>query len=163
MNASDPSPGAQLSALLSRFSPESVALAQKCLLKLGRILPGSVHIVYNYNHSVVVSFGLSEKGYEGLGALSIYPQEVRLYFQGGKDLPDPKGLLQGSAGVRFVPLQAVSDLDQPDVRALFQAAIEHSGLEFPRSGATRMIIKPDSKKSKPRKKAKKAKKARSRR
>ncbi len=154
MNASEPSPKAQLDAFLSRFSPESVALANRCLAKLQRILPGTVHIVYNYNHCVVVSFGLSERGYEGLGALSVYPDSVRLYFQGGKSIPDPKGLLQGTAGVRYVVLESESDMDHPDIQALFEAAIKHSGLEFPRSGAVRMIMSPQSKKSKPKPKPK---------
>ncbi len=157
MNVPEPSPSAQFSALLSRFSPESIALAKRCMPKLRRAIPGAFEIVYEYNHSVVVSFSLSERGYEGLVTLAIYPDWVRLYFLGGKFLPDPKGLLQGSAGVRYVTLESASDLDKPDIRALFKAAIKHAGVTLPRTGTSRMVFKSASKKSKPKAKAKRKK------
>lgn len=158
MNARQPSPSAQLNALLSRFSPRIVALAKRCLTRLRKVLPGSTQLVYNYNHSVVVAFGRSEHGVEAMAALSIYPDFVRLYFQKGKELPDPKGRLEGSGpGVRYVTLESASDIGHPDVQALFKAALKRSGLKFPRGGTARMIIKsPKSKKPKAKKKAKRA-------
>lgn len=141
MNTRQPSPKSQLTALLSRFSPESVALGKRCLTKLGRAVPGAIHLVYEYNHSVVISISPSEKGYEGFAALAIYPGEVRLYFQGGKDLPDPAGLLQGSGSkARYAIVMSASDLDKKDMQALLKAAIKHSGIAIPRTRASRMII-----------------------
>ena len=67
-----PSPSAQLSAFVSRFPAPTVALAKKCLPKLRSALPGSNQIVYDYSHSVVVSFSMSERGYEAVVALA-YP------------------------------------------------------------------------------------------
>jgi hypothetical protein len=65
----------------------------------------------------------------------------------GKVLPYPKGILQGTATkVRYIVIESIADLDHEDVQSLFKAAIEHSGLEFPRTGSNRMIIKSDSKK-----------------
>src|SRR5215218_5833556 len=94
VNVRPPSPKTQLSAFLSRFPPETVALAKRSLPKLRRAFPGSYELVYDYSNSVVVAFGTSERGYEALVALSIFPRWVRLYFD--KSLPDPKGLLEGS-------------------------------------------------------------------
>lgn len=149
MAASQPSPNAQLSTFLSRFSPEIVALAKRCLAKLRRTFPGAAQLVYDYRHSVVVAFGVSERGSEAIVALAVYPRWVRLYFGDGKSLPDPKGLLEGSASrVRYVLLKTASDLDHRDVRALFKAALKHSGVTFPRTGSTRMVIKSASKKKK---------------
>ena len=146
MNARQPSPSAQFSAFLSRFSPEIVALVKRCLPKLRRAFPGAYQLVYEYSNSLVVAFGMSERGYEAIVAISISPREVRLYFD--KTLPDPKGLLEGSGGkVRSVTLKAASDLDHRDIRALIKAAIKHSGVTFPRSRSTRMVIKSESKKS----------------
>jgi hypothetical protein len=150
MTAREPSPSTQLSALLSRFPPEIVALAKKCLPKLRRAVPCTHLTVYDYSHSIVVGFGLSEKGYEAIVVLAVYPSFVRLYFGNGKSLPDPNGLLQGSAGVRYVPLGSASDLDRADIRALFKAAIKHRGVTFPRGRSTRMVIKSKSKKRTPR-------------
>jgi hypothetical protein len=80
--------------------------------------------------------------------MAIFPRWVRLYFD--KSLPDPKGLLEGSGGkVRSVTLKAASELDHGDIRALVKAAIKHSGVTFPRTGSTRMIIKSESKKRRP--------------
>src|SRR5262252_5291925 len=132
MTARQPGAKAQFSKFLSRFPPEIVALAKRCLLKLRRAFPGSYELVYDYSKSLVVAFGASERGYEAIVALSIFPDRVRLYFD--KSLPDPKGLLEGSGGkVRSVTLEAASDLDRGAIHALVKAAIKHSGARFPRT------------------------------
>ena len=149
MNARPPSPSAQLSAFLSRFPPEIVALVKKCLPKLRRAFPGSYQLVYDYSKSVVVAFGMSDRGYEAIVAMAIFPGWVRLYFD--KSLPDPKGLLEGAGGkVRSVALEAASDLDHGDIHALIKAAIKHAGVKFPRNRSIRIVIKSESKKRKPR-------------
>ncbi|HET6203826.1 MAG TPA: hypothetical protein VFI25_13605 [Planctomycetota bacterium] len=149
MNTRQPSPNAQFSAFLSRFPPKIVALVKRCLPKLRRAFPGSYQLVYDYSNSLVVAFGMSERGYEAIVALAIFPRWVRLYFD--KSLPDPKGLLQGSgAKVRSVTLKAASDLDHGDIQALIKTAIKHSGVIFPRTRSTHMIIKSESKKRRPR-------------
>lgn len=156
MNERQPSAKAQFSALLSRFSPEIVAFAKRCMPKLRRAIPRSNELVYEYNHSVVVGYGLSEHGHEAIAALAIYPQWIRLYFHGGKFLPDPESRLQGAAGVRYVTLEAVKDIDDPYIKALFKAAIGRSGVKVPRTGSGRMIIKSVAKKKakkKPKKKS----------
>ncbi len=148
MSARQTSPNAQFSALLSRFSPEIVALVERCLPKLRRAFPGSTQLVYNYSNSLVVAFGMSERGYEAIVALAVYPRWVRLYLD--KSLPDPGGLLEGSGTkVHSVALKAASQLDHGDIHALIQAAIKHSGVTFPKSRSTRIVIKSSSKKRSP--------------
>ena len=145
-----PSPNAQFSAFLSRFPPEIVALAKRCMPKLRRAIPYSHQLVYDYSHSLVVAFGTSERGYEAIVSIAIFPREVRLYFD--KSLPDPKGLLEGSGTkVQYVSIKAASDLDHADIRALFKAAIKHAGITFPRARSTRMVIKSAAKKQTPKK------------
>ena len=149
MNATQPSPSAEFSAFLSRFPPEIVALVKRCLPKLRRAFPGCHQLVYNYSNSLVVSFSMSERGYEGIIALAIFPGWVRLYFD--KSLPDPKGLLEGSGSkVRSVTLKAASDLDHGGIRALIKAAIKHSGVTSPRTRSARMVIKSVWEKKRPR-------------
>src|SRR4051812_748153 len=94
MTTRQPSPSAQFSALLSRFPPEIVALVKRCLPKLRRAFPGNYELVYDYSNSLVVAFGMSERGYEAIIAIAIFPGWVKLYFD--KSLPDPQGLLEGS-------------------------------------------------------------------
>jgi len=147
VTAREPSPIAQFSEFLSRFPPDIVALVKRCLPKLRRAFPGSYELVYDYSNSLVVGFGMSEHGYEAIVAIAIFPQWVRLYFD--KSLPDPRGLLEGSgAKVRSVTLKAASDLDRGDLAALVKAAIKHSGVTFPRTHPTRMVIKSKAKKRK---------------
>ena len=149
MTARPPSPSTQLSAFLSRFPPEIVARAKKCLPKLRRAFPGTTQHVYDYRSSVVVSFSPSEHGYEGVVSLAVDPRRVRLYFR--KDVPDPEGRLEGAGSkVRSVVVQDASDLDHGDVHALIQAAIEHAGLTFPPTRSTRMVIKSSPKEKAPR-------------
>lgn len=150
MTARQPSPSAQFSALLSRFPPEIVALVKRCLPKLRRAFPVSYELVYDYSHSLVVSFSMSERGYEAIVAIAIFPNSFRLYFD--KSVPDPKGLLEGSGGkVRSVTLKTASDFDHKDIQALIKAAIKHSGVTFPKTRSTRMVIKSESKKQRPKK------------
>lgn len=150
MNARQPSPNAQFSTFLSRFPPEIVTLVKRCLPKLRRAFPVSYELVYDYSRSLVVAFSMSERGYEAIVALAIFPSAVRLYFD--KALPDPKGLLRGSGTkVRSVTLKSASELDHGDIQELIKAAIKHSGVAFPRTRSTRMVIKSGSKKQKPKK------------
>ena len=140
------SANAQFSAFLSRFSPEIVALVKRSLPKLRRAFPGAFELVYEYPSSLVVAFGMSERGYEAIVSIAISPRAVRLFFD--KSLPDPKGLLEGSGTkVRCVTITAASELDHSDIKALIRAAITHSGARFARGRRTRMVIKPRSKKS----------------
>ena len=155
MTTRQPSPNAQFSGFLSRFPPEIVALVKRCLPKLRRAVPCSYQLVYDYSNSLVVAFSMSERGYEAIVAIAIFPRWVRLYFD--KSLPDPKGLLEGSGTkVRSVTLKAASDLDHGDIHALLKAAIKHSGATFPKTRSVRMIIKSESKKKRPTKKPKRA-------
>jgi hypothetical protein len=135
----------QFSAFLSRFPPSIVALVRRSLPKLRRAFPGCYELVYEYANSLVVAFGMSERGYEAIVAMAIFPRWVRLYLD--KSVPDPKGLLEGSGSkVRSVTLKAASELDHGDIRALIKAAIKHSGVAFPRKRSTRMVIKSQAKK-----------------
>jgi hypothetical protein len=144
MNTDLPSPGEQFSALLSRFPPEIVAMVGQCLPKLRRAFPGTYELVYDYADSLVVSIGVSDRGYEAIVALAIFPDRVRLYFD--KSLPDPKHLLEGKGGkVRSLILKAASELDHGDVKDLIDAAITHSGASFPSAGAGGMVIKTKAK------------------
>lgn len=159
MAESQPSPESQFSEFVSRFPAEIVTLVKQCMPKLRHFLPGTNELVYVYNHSVVVSFTMSEYGKDGIVAIAILATGVKLYFD--KSLPDPKGLLEGKGGkVRSVNVKAASELDRGDIHELIKAAISKSGVNFPRTGSTTMIIqsegKKESSKAKPKKPSSKA-------
>ena len=158
MNARPPSPAARIAESLSRFPPAIVALTKKCLPKLGRALPGTTQLVYDYSHSLVVAFGMSERGHEAIVALAAGPREVRLYVD--KSTPDPKGLLEGTGRkVRSVVLEAASDLDRAEIEALIRGAIELSGVTLPKGRPNRIVIKSAAKKKKQKPRPKRTRRA----
>ena len=134
------SPAAQLLASLSRFPPETAALAKACLQRLRRALPGVPQLVYGYARSVVVSFSPSERGAEGAVALAVEARGVRLYVP--KDVPDPARRLEGAGSkVRSVRIEAASELDRGDVHALLRAAIERAGIAPARGRSSRVVVR----------------------
>jgi hypothetical protein len=121
---------AQAAALLERFPPGVAALARGCLPRLRRALPGADLLVYDYPRSVVVSFSLTGRGYEGVFALAVDPARVRLCLP--LDLPDPKGRLEGTGSkVRGVVLASAAELDRGDVHDLLRAAVRRAGAPSP--------------------------------
>lgn len=145
MNARPPTDAARFSALLSRFPPEVVALVKAIVPKLRRAVPYSHQVLYEYASSVVVSYGMSERGYEAIVAMSVTANGVQLYFD--KTLPDPKGLLRGTGTkVRSLTLASAADLDRRDVQALIKAAVAQAGIDAPHAGAVAVIFKSDAKK-----------------
>jgi hypothetical protein len=146
VSAREPSPKAQFAASLARFPAKIGALVKRSLPKLRRAFGGTTELVYDYGKSLVVSFTPSGRGYEGIVAVAVEPHRVRLYFQ--KDVPDPEGRLEGAGSkVRSLTLEAAADLDGGAVRDLIEAAVRHSGLTFPRTRPTKMVIQSSKKKS----------------
>lgn len=153
MNARPPTDAARFTALLSRFPPAVIALVKATVPKLRRAVPYSHQVVYEYASSVVVSYGMSERGYEAIVAMSVTANGVQLYFD--KTLPDPKGLLRGTGTkVRSLMLASAADLDRRDVQALIKAAVAQAGVDAPHAGVVAVIFKSDAKTSAGRKTAK---------
>lgn len=79
-------------------------------------------------------------------SIAARPDGVRLYLNPGPQLPDPKKLLQGKGKqARFVPLKAASDLANPDIKALIDAAIEQAAIPFPSEVRGRLILRSGAK------------------
>ena len=67
--------------------------------------------------------------------------DVRLYFNQGKGLPDPEKLLQGSAGVRWIPVESASTLTRPAVVHLFDEALARSRVPFAATGRGPLVVR----------------------
>lgn len=146
-------PAKQLADLMAKYDPAIAKLANKTLARLRKLIPGAIETVYEYNHSLVIGFGATEKGYEAAIVLALYPDHILLYFNWGKKLKDPNKLLQGSAKlVRYIPFPNIATLDEPAVLDLIKQAIANTAQPFGAKG--KMIIKSSSAKKKPSKKAK---------
>ena len=70
---------------------------------------------------------------------------VKLYFNRGKELPDPAKLLQGSGNqTRSINVESASTLARPEVARLIDEAIARNRAPFARAGRGSMVIRSTS-------------------
>jgi len=133
---------AELRALIAKFAPAHLRLVSLVRSWLLKRLPTAHEIVYEYRDCFLISFSPSEHGYEGVFAVRGDASGVKLYFNRGKELPDPAKVLQGSGNqVRSIVVQGASTLARPEVMRLVDAAIRSNPVPFPRTGRGSMIVK----------------------
>ena len=118
------SPEAILRSLIAKLAPEDQKLFRLVRTALRKRAPAANELLYDYGHSLVISYTPTEHGKDGLLALSARKDGLRLYFNQWRRLKDPKTLLQGSANqVRFMVVESARQLAHPDVKSLITAAI----------------------------------------
>lgn len=118
------SPEAILRSLIAKLAPEDQKLFRSVRTALRKRAPAANELLYDYGHSLVISYTATEHGKDGVLALSAKAEELRLYFNQWRHLKDPKKLLQGSASqVRFIKLESARQLAQPDLKALITTAV----------------------------------------
>jgi len=128
---------AELRTLIAKFAPSHLRLIAAMRRSLRKRLPTAHEVVYEYQNlgAVVISFSPNERGYEGVFGIRADADGVKLYFNRGKELPDPAKLLQGSAQARFIEVEGASTLARPAVARLIDEAIAHNRVPFARAGA----------------------------
>jgi hypothetical protein len=133
---------AELSRLIAKFAPaheKLVATMRRWLLKR---LPTAHEVVYEYRDCFVISLSPNERGYEGVFAIRGSADDMRLYFNFGKGLPDPEKLLQGSGKqTRYIPVEGASTLARPEVVCLVDEAIARNRVPFARTGRGSVVIR----------------------
>ena len=136
---------AQLRTLIAKFAPADLRLIGAMRRWLRKRLPTAYEVVYEYRAWFVISYSPSERGYEGVLAIRGSADGVRLYFNGGKGLPDPEKLLQGSGGqTRWIHMEGPSTLARPAVVSLIDEAIARNRVPFARAGRGSVIIRSTS-------------------
>jgi hypothetical protein len=132
---------AELRKLVAKFTPAQSRLVAAMRRSLRTRLPTAHEMVYEYRDAFVISFSPSGRGYEGVLAIRGSAKGVQLYFNRGKELPDPAKLLKGSANlVRFVELEGASTIARPEVARLIDLAIARSRVPFARAGRGPVVI-----------------------
>ena len=117
-------------------------------------LPAAHEVVYEYSDSIVISFSPDERGYEGVLAIRAGVKGVDLYFNRGKELPDPDKLLRGSAKlVRFIHVDGAPTLRRPAVARLIAEAISRTRGPVARTGRGPVVIRSTSAKKRQRRPA----------
>ena len=133
---------AQLRTLIAKFAPAHLRLIGAMRRWLRKCLPTAHEVVYEYRDFFVISYSPNEHGYEGVLAIRGSADAVKLYFNQGKDLPDPAKLLQGSGKqTRSINLEGASTLARPEVPRLIDEAIARNRVPFARAGRGSVVIR----------------------
>jgi hypothetical protein len=135
-------PEAQLLSLIEKFDPKDRRLIRSVRSAVRKRLPTANELVYDYGNSLVIGYSPTEGGAESIVATTARADGVSLYFNQGKNLPDPKKLLMGSAKqTRFIRVEAARELTHPDVEALIAAAIDQASVPLATKGRGTLVIK----------------------
>ena len=135
-------PEAQLRSFIDRFDPKDQKLIRSVRAAVRKRFPTANELAYDYNNSIVIGYSPTDRGIDGIVAISARATGVALYFNQGRQLPDPKKLLLGSGKqTRFVRLETARQLADPDVEALIVAAIDLATVPLPSEGKSRLIIR----------------------
>jgi hypothetical protein len=135
---------AELRGLIDQFAPAHLRLVGAVRRWLLKRLPTAHEVVYEYRDCFVVSYSPNEHGYEGVLAIRGSADGVRLYFNQGKDLPDPEKMLQGSSQTRFIDVEGPSTLARPAVARLIDEAIARNAVPFARAGRGSVVVRSTS-------------------
>lgn len=132
---------AELKSLIAKFAPANARLVGAVRRSLQERLPTSHEVVYEYRDCFVVSFSPDERGYEAALSIRGSADDVRLYFNRGKDLPDPADLLQGTANTRWVTVESASTLARPEVARLMDETIARNRVPYARTGRGSIVVR----------------------
>lgn len=133
---------ADVSALIAAHAPTHARLVGSARRWLQTRLPTANELVYEYRDNFVISYSPNENGYDGVLALRASATRVLLYFNQGKDLPDPAKLLKGTGKVtRSMTLDSATTLARPEVASLIDATLAKNLIPYARTGHGSVLIR----------------------
>lgn len=128
--------------LIELFSPEHLRLVAGMRRSLQGRLPTAHEVVYEYRDCFVISYSPSQQGYEGVLAIRGSAEGVRLYFNRGKELPDPEKLLQGTGRqTRFISVESAAALGRPPIASFIEEAIARHRPPFAPEGRGSVVLR----------------------
>jgi hypothetical protein len=146
----------QLDSFLAKYDPEVEAFAHRTLAKMRRIIPGAIEMVYDNFNWLVIGFSPTERPSDAIFSIVLPVGRVTLCFLQGADLPDPAKRLRGSGNVvRNIRLYDAGQpdakvLDDPEVRALMNLALNRAKVSMPAGARRKLIIRAISARQRPR-------------
>jgi len=148
-------PEKQLAEYIANLAPDRAREMRAARKKMRALLPGATEIVYDYGFSLVIAYGPNDKAWLAIFALSARADRVDLFLTQGPKLPDPTKRLHGSGKiVRGIRLESVKTIDEPDVRALIDAALKSAKTSVDPGATHQIVIKAKRPRGKARAKAK---------
>jgi hypothetical protein len=158
----------QLAGYFAKYEPAMAKLGKALRARLRARLPGLFEIVYVYENqnALVLSYSPTERGFEAVCSISVYPQLVKLGVGKGAQLSksDPNKLLQGQGSLaRYVELNSVAEFDRAEIQALIADAVKLAKLRLDPDAKGAMIVKAEAQKQRARRATKAARPASARR
>jgi hypothetical protein len=142
-----------IKGLIAKYEPKYQRLIRSVRKALRKRFPTADELIYDYRNAFVIGYSPTERGSDAVVAISAAANGLRLVFNQGPMLPDPKRLLLGSGKeTRFIWVESPRTLELPEVEALIRAAIDLAKTPLRPSGRGQLIIKPRSAKKRPRQK-----------
>ena len=137
---------AQLEDLFAKYEDAVATLGRALRTKLRARLPGLCEIVYRYENqdALVISYSPSERGADGVCALGLYPDGVKLFFTHGARLAksDPDKLLQGRGKtVRHVMMTSIADFDRAEIEMWIAAALQLANVQLDASARGPLVFR----------------------
>jgi hypothetical protein len=143
---------AQLDSFLAKYDPEVETVARRALGKMRKLMPGAIEMVYDNYNWLVVGFSPTERPSDAIFSIVLPPGRVTLCFLQGADLPDPAKRLVGSGNVvRNIRLYDAGGpdaggpdanvLDEPEVLALINVALNRAKVSMPAEARRKLIIR----------------------
>ena len=143
----------QIKGLIAKFEPKHQGLIRSVRRAVRKRFPTADELIYDYNNAFVIGYSPTERGSDSVVAIAAAVNGLRLVFNQGPTLPDPKKLLLGSGKqTRFIWVESARTLALPEVEDLMQATIDRARAPLRPSGRGKLIIKPSSAKQRPRQK-----------
>src|SRR5580658_1552061 len=145
-----------LDSFLAKYAPDVDAFARRALVKMRKLVPGAVEMVYDNYNWLVIGFSPTERPSEAIFSLVLPPGRVTLCFLQGAGLPDPAKRLKGSGNVvRNILLYSAGEpdghvLDDPEVLALINVALNRAKVPMPAGARRKLIIRAIAERQKPR-------------
>jgi hypothetical protein len=144
-------PQEQLAEFIDRFTPAVAALARRALVKMRKLTPGALELVYDNYNALAIGFSPTERAGDGIFSIAIFPGHPSLFFLQGAKLPDPTKRLRGSGNVvRHIVIEDVAMFEEPAVRRLIEVALAKAKVPLDAKQRRRLIIKSISAKQRPR-------------
>ena len=144
----------QLKGFIAKYEPNYQRLIRSVRKALRKRFPTADELIYDYNNAFVIGYSPTARGSDSVVAISAAANGLRLVFNQGPTLPDPKKLLLGSGRqTRFVWIDSSKTLALPEVQALMRAALDRAKTPLSPSGRGKLIIKPSSAKKRPAKRS----------
>jgi hypothetical protein len=147
----EPSPELQLTGFLAKFNREIAVQAEEILTRLRVRIPHALELVYDNYNALAIGFGPTERASEAIISVAVFPRWVSLFFLQANGLPDPTNILKGGGNVaRHIVLPTPAALDEPEIQALIEEALNRAKVPLDSITTHRIIIKSISAKQRPR-------------